>query len=72
MMSSILFMFWAEKERERENMQLMLCSLLTVFLTSARESRETEGGRGASQEQTTCLQGAKEYVYLTSNLGNTS
>lgn len=55
----------------RVNIQQMLCNLFcikTVFLTSDRESTETEGGRGSGQEQTACLQRAKEWVNLFLNL----
>lgn len=51
--------FWAQS-KWKYSAKDEVFGLETVFLTSARESEEAEGGRGAGQEQTTCLQRAKE------------
>lgn len=49
-----------QREREKLLCQENVFHSKTVFMTFDRESEETEGGRGAGQEQTTCLQGAQE------------
>lgn len=53
--------FWAQGGNGNiQPRQHNLFGIKIVFLTSARESAEAEGGRGAGQEQTSCLQRAKE------------